>query len=369
MFPTATEFDLNHLLTNDIWPEDQCIPPACLTQDSAKKLIERIDTVPIFAHTYPFYFNFHFETMHPQDVMDFAYINGLSGCSLYVYDGGPLSLAAMTKKEREAFGAYAVSLGLTVFLETSDTDKNAIDEVVAVARDVGAKTIRAYSRYEGKFSSVLEQIRRDLAYMGEIAERFDLNFDFEQHEDLKAIEIADLLRENGSKRCNAVFDFTNMISAYETPINAMRDMAPYIRQVHVKGGKRVYEPRGWAQEVVVFGTEEDQIPAIRLFYELLMLGDTKQQVIAFILQQEAGYYAPPFRSPKDTIDPFIPYRSPSETPLPDGISREQLALNERCYAQDMIRQVRKILGRLRTATMLWLNSEKHELRDTSINTA
>ena len=149
----------------------------------------------------------------------------------------------------------------------------------------------------------------------------------------------------------------------------MRDMAPYIRQVHVKGGKRVYEPRGWAQEVVVFGTEEDQIPAIRLFYELLMLGDTKQQVIAFILQQEAGYYAPPFRSPKDTIDPFIPYRSPSETPLPDGISREQLALNERCYAQDMIRQVRKILGRLRTATMLWLNSEKHELRDTSINTA
>ncbi len=192
MFSTATELDLNHLLTNDIWPEDQCISPACLKQDSVKKLIERIDAVPIFAHTYPFYFNFHFETMHPRDVLDFAYINGLSGCSLYVYDGGSLSLAAMTKKEREAFGAYAVSLYLTVFLETSDTDKNAIDEVVAVARDVGAKTIHAYSRYEGKLSSVLEQIRRDLAYMGEIAERFDLNFDFEQHEDLKAIEIADL---------------------------------------------------------------------------------------------------------------------------------------------------------------------------------
>ena len=75
MFSTATEFDLNHLLTNDIWPEDQCISPACLTQDSAKKLIERIDAVPIFAHTYPFYFNFHFKTIHPRDVLDFAYIN------------------------------------------------------------------------------------------------------------------------------------------------------------------------------------------------------------------------------------------------------------------------------------------------------
>jgi hypothetical protein len=145
MFSTATEFDLNHLLTNDIWPEDQCISPACLTQDSAKKLIERIDAVPIFAHSYPFYFNFHFKTMHPRDVLDFAYINGLSGCSLHVHDVGPLSLAAMTKKEREAFGADAVSLGLTVFLETSDTDKNAIDKVVAVAQDVGAKTIRAYT--------------------------------------------------------------------------------------------------------------------------------------------------------------------------------------------------------------------------------
>jgi len=62
MFSTAAEFDLNHLLTNDIWPEDQCIPPACLTQDSAKKLIERIDTV-------------HFKTIHPRDVLDFAYIN------------------------------------------------------------------------------------------------------------------------------------------------------------------------------------------------------------------------------------------------------------------------------------------------------
>jgi hypothetical protein len=36
MFSTATEFDLNHLLTNDIWPEDQCISPTCLTQNSEK---------------------------------------------------------------------------------------------------------------------------------------------------------------------------------------------------------------------------------------------------------------------------------------------------------------------------------------------
>ena len=367
MFPSATEFDINHLLKSDIWPEEQSVLPISLTLDSVKKLIKRIDAVPLFAHTYPFYFNFKFEAMHPQELLDFAYINGLSGCSLYIYDGGPLSLSAMTEKERGVFGDYAESLGLTVVLETSDTHKKAIDDAVIVARDVGAKTIRTYSRYEGKLSSVLEQVSRDLAYMGEVAERFDLNFDFEQHEDLKAIEIAELLRKNGSKRCNAVFDFTNMINAYETPINAMQDMAPYIHQVHVKGGKRLKEQEGgWAQKAVRLGSEEDQLPVTRLFYELLMLGENQQQVCAFILEQEVGYYAPPFRGPKDTADPYIPYRSPSETPIPDKISPERLMLDEKWHAQDMVHQVHAILSKLRTAGLLWLRYRKADFGDANI---
>lgn len=368
MFSSASEFNINHLLKSNTWPEEKSVLPTSLTLDSVKKLIERIDAVPLFAHTYPFYFNFKFEAMHPQELLDFAYINGLSGCSLYIYDGGSVSLWAMTEEERQVFGTYAESLGLTVFLETSDTHKNAIDDAVVVARDVGAKTIRTYSRYEGKLSSVLEQVSRDLTYMGEVAERFDLNFDFEQHEDLKAIEIAELLSKNGSKKCNAVFDFTNMINAYETPINAMQDMAPYIHQVHVKGGKRVQEKGGgWAQNAVRFGSQEDQIPAIRLFYELLMLGEAQQQVCAFILEQEVGYYAPPFRGPNDKADPYIPYRSPSETPIPDKISPERLMLHEKWCAQDMVHQTHAILSKLRTAALLWSNHKKDDFGDATIS--
>lgn len=89
-----------------------------------------------------------------------------------------------------------------------------------------------------------------------------------------------------------------------------------------------------------------------------MLGETQQQVCAFILEQEVGYYAPAFRGPKDTADPHIPYRSPSETPIPDKISPERLMLDEKWYAQDMVHQVHTILGKLRAAASLWLNYKK-----------
>jgi hypothetical protein len=50
-----------------------------------------------------------------------------------------------------------------------------------------------------------------------------------------------------------------------------------------------------------------------MLYELLLLGDEAPQVIAFALEQEVNYYAPPFRRRGEGADPLIRHREPSDT--------------------------------------------------------
>jgi sugar phosphate isomerase/epimerase len=81
----------------------------------------------------------------------------------------------------------------------------------------------------------------------------DLHFDFEQHEEYRADEIVGLLQRVGHPRVNALFDFGNMLNAGEEPLDALATLAPYIRQVHVKGARRLAEDGGYAQLGVLQG--------------------------------------------------------------------------------------------------------------------
>ena len=42
-----------------------------------------------------------------------------------------------------------------------------------------------------------------------------------------------------SQRIELLFDFGNMINACEEPLAALQTMVPYIRQVHLKGIRRI----------------------------------------------------------------------------------------------------------------------------------
>jgi hypothetical protein len=80
-----------------------------------------------------------------------------------------------------------------------------------------------------------------------------------------------------------------------------------------------------------------------------MLGETKPQVRAFILEQEVGFYAPPFRGPGDDDDPYIPHREPSETEPPEGKDLQRICLDEQLYATDMVYKIRELLLEMKIA--------------------
>lgn len=329
--------------------------PPLLTPDLARRLLERLDSMRLFAHGYPLLTNLTQGLVTPEDMLDFAYRHELDGLSLHLLDGEHNSLSRMTAERLAAFADKARALELDVHVEISSTLPEDVDQAVAVARAIGSRNIRVYSRYEGHLSRVMDLIEEDLRRLAQLADEHELNFDFEQHEELKSIEIATLLRRVGHPRLNALFDFGNMINACEQPLPALASLAPFIRQVHLKGVRVVPEQNGFGHYGVLQGGADDQLPGARMLLELLLLGETAPQVVAFILEQENHYIAPAFRQTSEDADPFIPYREMSETPLPPGYSLERMLADEHRWANNQVRYVRGLLAELRLLAELTLD--------------
>ncbi|MDD2066080.1 Xylose isomerase-like TIM barrel [compost metagenome] len=325
-----------------------------LTPALAQRLLERLAQVRLFAHAYPLLTNLTHGHVTPADLLDFAYRHELQGLSLHVLDGEQNSLSQMSPGQLQAFADKAQALGLDVHVEISSTLKQDVDQVIAIAKALGVRNIRVYSRYEGTLSRVMDIIESDLHYLAQQADAHDLYFDFEQHEELKSDEIAQLLKRLDHPRLHALFDFGNMINACEQPLQALRNLAPHIRQSHLKGVRIVAEQNGFGHYGVLQGSAEDDLPSARMLYELLMLGDTAPQVIAFILEQENHYVAPAFRQQQEAADPFIAYREMSETPLPAGFTLARMLADEHRWANNQVAYVRGLLGEFRTLAELTL---------------
>ena len=345
----------NSLLSHNT---DGSCPPPQLTAQLASKLIDRLGHMRLFAHAYPLLSNLTHGRVLPGELLDFAWRHELQGLSLHLLDGEANSLSQMNPDQLQAFSDKAAKLGLDVHLEISSTRKEDVDQVIAIARAIGTRNIRVYSRYEGHLSRVMAQIENDLRYLGEQADLHDLYFDFEQHEELKSAEIAQLLQRLDHPRLHALFDFGNMINACEQPMPALQQLAPHIRQVHMKGVRVVPEHNGFGHYGVLQGSAEDHLPSARMVFELLMLGEHKPQVIAFILEQENHYIAPAFRQSDEAADPFIDYREMSETALPPGYCAERMMDEEHQWANNQIRYVRGLLGELKMLAQLTLGEQK-----------
>jgi sugar phosphate isomerase/epimerase len=327
-----------------------------LSDELARKLIDRIDAAPLFAHAYALLSNLTYGGYGPHDVLDFAHRHGLAGACIHLLDGEERSLGRMSEEQLREFADRARSLGLAIHLEISTTLRADVDEIVRIAGILGVKNLRVYSRFEGVLSEVMTLIEQDLHRLAELADEHDLTFSFEQHEELRSTEIAELLRRVNHPRLHAMFDFGNMINACERPMDALSALAPHILQAHLKGVHVHPEGDGFGHRGVLQGSPDDDLPGARMLFELLMLGEDKPQVIALALEQENLYYAPAFRHAGEGEDPFIPYRDLSTTGIPAGWTRDELLAAEPGWADHQVAYVKDLLASLRDIAVAQLDT-------------
>ncbi len=332
------------------------IPISEFRKEIALKLLQRLFRVKLYAHTYAFFLNFRHGYFDMHDLIEFAYQEGLDGVSAHIDSGEARSLSQKTVAELREIKSRARRLGLGINLEISSTSREEVNSVVQIARMLDVKNIRVYIRYGGRLSKIIQKGIEDLKDIAKIARANDLQFVLEQHEDLKSQELVNIITQVNSSRIGLLFDFGNMITAYEEPLTALNTMLPYIRQVHLKGIRRINKEAGFAH----FGMQEgeDDLPQMKMLFDLLMLGDNEPQVKTFSLEQVIGYYAPAFRFKNEDQDPVIPERGPSETPLDKNIPLKDSLLMEKRNACDQLRFVRNILEQLKTIAEIQLSFEE-----------
>lgn len=329
-----------------------------LSTDDAAKLVERIDAIPLYLHAYAFHLNMRCGTILPPQLLEIAHRHALRGVKIHVVDGEEQSLRYASLDGLHDFGGQAKAFGLDIHIETSSSEAHDIDEAVRIALHTGATSVRFYPRYEGPLSKVMRRVAADIQSMKQRHGESGLRFTIEQHEDLKSHELVALVENSGWDRLSILFDFANMINANEDPLAALKAMSPHVTEVHIKDAKIVREATG--QGHLACRSGQGDLPFEALLTRLLCLGDAAPQVLAFGLEEEVDYYAPPFRHDGEGPDPWIPWRQMSETPLPSHDLPARLA-QEINDAVDQIAFVRLTLARIRQKAL----SRLHGVADPS----
>ena len=329
---------------------DYALPELSAVQ--AQRLIERIDHIPLYAHAYSFHLNFRYNRVGVDDLLTFSHDNRLKGIKVHLDDGEHLSLRHQSDDQLAQLKKLAQELEQDIHLEISSTDIPELSEAVRIGRQLGATSIRCYPRYTGKVSEIIDWTIRDLGQLNQLDPEGQFRFTVEQHEDLKGEELARIVNAVANPRLHLLFDFSNMLNAYEMPLDALRDMAPHITDVHIKDAEVIFEQGGWGQMGCRSG--EGNIPQARLLLELLLLGDEEAQVVAYGLEEEVGFYAPPLRVADEPDDPEIPHREASLTEVDADADIDQILAKERQDALDQLNHITNLLAQLRQHALRFL---------------
>ena len=194
-------------------------------------------------------------------------------------------------------------------------------------------------------SLIIAQTIRDLRLIPQLDPSGQLDFLLDQHEDLKSHELVHILEAVQNPRLTLLFDFANMINAFETPEAALAKMAPYVTDVHIKDAKIVPDRGGFAHRACRSG--EGDIDFRGLLTTLLLLGDPRQ-VRAFGCEEENEMYAPAYRFPTEPADPIIPPRDASTTLVAAGEELQSRLDREKAEAAAQINFIRQILDDIST---------------------
>ena len=75
-----------------------------VTINNARKILQRVDTLPLYLHAYAFHLNMRLERVLPADLLDIASENNLRGVKIHVLDASVFLLVIWTIKNSLPLG-------------------------------------------------------------------------------------------------------------------------------------------------------------------------------------------------------------------------------------------------------------------------
>jgi 3-oxoisoapionate decarboxylase len=131
------------------------------------------------------------------------------------------------KEEIQTYNLYAE-------IDTNGTDPEHLKNVIEVAHQIGADVIRTYI-CSGKYEpEKLEKAPTDLRQMVPLLKKYRIKLAVENHEEETTNEVIKVIREVNSYWVGAHCDIGNGMMAWEEPVEAVKNLAPYAFTTHFK---------------------------------------------------------------------------------------------------------------------------------------
>lgn len=144
----------------------------------------------------------------------------------------------------------AESLGLYLELGTSGTNPEHLQNMVRAAHVLGSSIVRTFVGRPRPTTAqatvdLLTAVAADLAQVLPVCARYNVKLALENHQDLTAPELLQLLQLVGGGPLTVCFDTGNPLALLEDPLEAARLLAPHITSVHLKDYQVVATSQGF----------------------------------------------------------------------------------------------------------------------------
>jgi sugar phosphate isomerase/epimerase len=174
--------------------------------------------------------------IRPLQLMDQARTAGLEGVEL--------PIAMLQGEDIDAIARYAIEQRLFITLETEGYDPIRLQEAIALAKQLGVRTIRTFAGgarlggdrrpLAGRWQPFLQTVLKGLQETMTVAEQAGINLTLENHQDLASEELLWLCETIGSPYFGITLDTGSTLATVEDPLDFVRKLIRYVKHVHLK---------------------------------------------------------------------------------------------------------------------------------------
>ncbi|MBT7862247.1 MAG: sugar phosphate isomerase/epimerase [Gemmatimonadetes bacterium] len=182
-------------------------------------------------------FSYYMHWRHAGQKIDalLDHVGRLGLTALQININGPRlrALSGTTTEHFNRVGARARGMGIALEVASGGTEPSKLNLVMELARQLGAEVVRITVNQRGS-EEVIARAAADLRQVAPDFEAANIALAVENHEDLTASQVVDLIQRIDSPAVGAVYDSGNSIPFYQDPVEEARLLAPYVRTTHIK---------------------------------------------------------------------------------------------------------------------------------------
>ncbi|MGX5805581.1 sugar phosphate isomerase/epimerase family protein [Bradyrhizobium sp. Arg314] len=188
----------------------------------------------LFLHSYGLRYQYrHKPGFDVFSLVDLAADLGFDGLNVSCFEPY-IEISGIEPAHLRKLRAYLEKRGMLIDIETAGTEPAHIKRWLGIAQELGAGFLRTYTKGTSDRRLRVEEAKTNLAQAAPAAERARIPLLLENHEDIAASDVAEILEQVDSPWVQGLFDYVNSMLFYEDPLTSLELMRPWIRSAHLK---------------------------------------------------------------------------------------------------------------------------------------